>query len=195
MRIVLLDNYDSFTHNLLHLLQIAQPSATIDIFRNNDKTILNQNYDVLVAGPGPGTPAETGILKTLYENIIVTQKPYLGVCLGMQFLAWVHNARVVRSAKQIHGDTCFLYHNNSNLFENIPQNSKIARYNSLAVIPSELDKTPFSAIATDLETGETMAMQHNSLPIFGIQFHPESFLTEFGLEIVQNFFQQYTPQK
>ena len=192
MQIVLLDNYDSFTHNLLHLLQIVQPLAEIEVYRNNNTTVLQKEFDILIAGPGPGTPAETGLLTELYKHILETKKPYLGICLGMQFLAWRHNAPIIRSHNQIHGGTCSLNHIGLNLFNGIPQKLDVARYNSLAVQPNALKNTPFNVLATDVKTNEVMALKHKNLPICGIQFHPESFLTQFGKEIIQNFFLYYS---
>ncbi len=195
MKLVLLDNYDSFTHNLLHLLQVANPNVRIKVYRNSETTVLTEKFDVLVAGPGPCTPRETGVLRQLFEERILTAKiPYFGVCLGMQFLAYYYEAPVERSIMPVHGDTCTVNHNGTDIFEQVPALVGVARYNSLEVLPENLKNSPLQCIATATDTGAVMALRHKTLPICGIQFHPESFLTQFGLQMVQNFFRHYTNQ-
>jgi anthranilate synthase/aminodeoxychorismate synthase-like glutamine amidotransferase len=196
MKIILLDNYDSFTHNLLHLLKVAKPDAHVVVRRNSETTVLTEKIDMLVAGPGPCTPEETGILRQLFEKRILPEKiPFLGVCLGMQFLAYYFGAPVQRSLMPVHGDTCGVKHDGDNIFEGIPDRFRVARYNSLEVQPETLSETPLECIATEEDTGAVMALKHKTLPICGIQFHPESFLTENGLRVVHNFFRLYTTQK
>jgi anthranilate synthase/aminodeoxychorismate synthase-like glutamine amidotransferase len=193
MKLILLDNYDSFTHNLLHLLQVAVPYAEVEVYRNSETRVLTENFDVLVAGPGPCTPQETGVLRQLFEERILPEKiPYLGVCLGMQFLAYYYGAPVDRSTMPTHGDTCTVKHSGTDMFEQIPDLINVARYNSLEVMPENLKNTPLQCLASGTDTGAVMALKHNALPICGVQFHPESFLTQYGLQLVQNFFRIHT---
>ena len=118
--VILIDNFDSFTHNLLHLLQTVRPQYSFTIYRNHDNELLNQTPDALIVGPGPMTPAETGLLKLYFEQTVVKKQiPTLGVCLGMQFLGWYFGIGVTRSTLPAHGTATDIEHAESDIFQNI----------------------------------------------------------------------------
>ncbi len=190
-RIILFDNYDSYTHNLYHLLTVSIPETDIQVCRNTNRQLFSENFDLLVGGPGPCTPNETGVLKELFDKKIIPQQiPYFGVCLGMQFLAWYYGYPIKRSQNPTHGDTILLKHSGTTLFQNLPQKFPVARYNSLEVDVYDLTQSPFEILATEENTNAVMALRHKTLPLYGIQFHPESFITQFGKEILHNFYKQ-----
>ncbi|HON17544.1 MAG TPA: aminodeoxychorismate/anthranilate synthase component II [Salinivirgaceae bacterium] len=188
LKIVLFDNYDSFTHNLYHLLATTFPNSQITVHRNHDRQLFHQSFDLIIGGPGPCTPGETGILKQLFETRIIAERiPFLGVCLGMQFIAWYFGIPFHRSSVPIHGDAIPIQHLGTSIFNNLPNNFPVARYNSLEIREKELKNTELITLATEEKTGAVMALKHKSLPLYGIQYHPESFLSKFGKEILLNF--------
>lgn len=191
--IILLDNFDSFTHNLLHLLQMVRPNLHIQILRNNNPSLLNQTPDAFIVGPGPMTPAKTGLLETYFTNTISKKQiPVLGICLGMQFLGWYFNIPVTRSSMPAHGTATAIAHNQTDIFKNIPLQMKGARYNSLEIQESQVNNhKEFTILATATENNAIMAMRHRTMPWVGVQFHPESFLTNYGIKVIDNFFTQY----
>lgn len=181
--ICMIDNFDSFTYNIVNY--IAQCGEEIDVFKNNDNisTIDFSKYDGIVLSPGPSSPDKSGISLDVLETI--KNKPILGVCLGMQAIAYKLGGKVIHAKKTMHGKVDEIKHNNSTLFKNIPENFKAVRYHSLAVEKESLPETfNIDAYSSD---EEIMAISHKEYPIWGVQFHPESYLTEHGKEIINNF--------
>jgi len=180
----MLDNYDSFTYNLVQLVK-ENTSFNIDVFRNDEITLHEvDRYDKIILSPGPGIPYEAGILCELikqYKN----SKPIFGVCLGMQAIGEVLGCTLINLEEPLHGVATPVYHTSTKLFKNIPTQFNAGRYHSWALdansIPRELTIT-----ATD-DHGMVMAIEHTELAICGVQFHPESILTEYGKEIILNF--------
>ncbi len=181
-RILLIDNYDSFTYNLYHFLCIGGADASI---LRNDSPDLNgslDKYDALVISPGPSSPINSGISRQTAEKFL-EKKPILGVCLGMQIINEIYGGKTVRSEIPVHGRVSEIeIKARSALFKDMPPKFKAARYHSL--ICADI-KNPLRITAG--ENNIPMAIDHSGLPVFGVQFHPESFLTEFGQEIINNF--------
>ncbi len=184
MKILLIDNYDSFTYNLKdYLLQLG---AEVRVERND--TLPLEDYfelscDAIVLSPGPQRPENAGHLMRIlayYHD----KKPILGICLGHQALGLYFGAIVKRASLPVHGKTSTLNHRGHQLFVGLPATFEVMRYHSLVV--ENLEKTPLKVIATTTQ-GEVMAFSHATFPIIGLQFHPESILTEFGLEMMKNW--------
>lgn len=180
-KILLLDNYDSFTYNLLHLVQ-SLFTGKIDVKRDYEINYddLSQ-YCCIIISPGPGnpetTPMATQIISRTYNKL-----PILGICLGMQCINHFFGGKTVKAPYPIHGKTSKLTHNDSQLYKGISQNTNIARYHSLVIEPGKDIE-----ITGQSEENITMSIKHKKLPIYGLQYHPESFLTDCGKEIIQNF--------
>ncbi|RMG44064.1 MAG: aminodeoxychorismate/anthranilate synthase component II [Candidatus Dadabacteria bacterium] len=191
-KLVLIDNYDSFTYNLYQQLLVAAENTplSVTVYRNDSvdaATVLSLGFDGLVISPGPGWPDDSGISKELIRQW-PKDKPLLGVCLGHQTLAAVCGAKIRRSIKPLHGKTSKVQLKDSTLFKKLPDKIEVMRYHSLVVssdsLPQELEVT-----ATD-ENGEIMALEHKTRKAWGIQFHPESFLTPAGNQIIRNFLEE-----
>ena len=196
MRILLFDNYDSFTYNLYNLLKMVRPSAEIAVLRNRNREVLNADFDVLVISPGPMTPADVGLLPALFEQrIIPRQIPVLGICLGLQFLTHYHQVPVERSTNPLHGSAVEIEHHAQKLFSGLPSPFKVARYNSLEVRPEKLVNSPLHMLAVEKDKGAVMGLEHATMPWVGVQFHPESFLTEHGHVLTDNFFKYYVENR
>lgn len=182
--VLIIDNYDSFVYNLVRMVKELGHGVTVK--RNDMITIdaikkLNPTHIIL--SPGPCTPAETGLCPTIVKTFI--NRPILGVCLGHQVIATVNGAKVIKSAIPMHGKTSKITHNqNSHLFDNIPRQFNVARYHSLSVA-GEPDFALLTVTATCNK--EIMAFSHKQYPHHGIQFHPESILTEYGSQLILNF--------
>jgi anthranilate synthase/phosphoribosyltransferase len=182
--IIVIDNYDSFTYNLVQYL--GELGADVRVFRNDEISIeevaaLNPSH--VVISPGPGVPGESGISGEIIR-VLGKHIPTLGVCLGHQCMGEVFGGSVVRAPRLMHGKTSPIQHNDKDLFAGIPSPFNATRYHSLIVtepLPDELEVT-----ATTAE-GEVMGLRHKQYPIFGVQFHPESILTEHGKKIIANF--------
>ena len=182
--LILIDNYDSFTYNLVQYF--GELGADIRVFRNDQVTLnelvaLNPSY--LVVSPGPGTPSDGGISNEAIRYF-TGKIPVLGVCLGHQCLGAIYGGKVERAARLMHGKTSLVTHNGRDIFKGIPSPFEAMRYHSLIVnepLPAELEVTASTA------EGEIMAVRHKQYPTFGVQFHPESILTEHGKEILKNF--------
>lgn len=182
--IVVIDNYDSFTYNLVQYL--GELGQEIQVFRN-DQTTLDEiralNPDHIVISPGPGDPDDGGISKEVLREFGPTT-PILGVCLGHQCIGEVYGGKVTRAPRLMHGKVSPVYHNGKGLFTGIPSPFQATRYHSLIVeepIPDDLTVTAFTS------EGEVMAVVHKTYPTVGVQFHPESILTEHGKRLLQNF--------
>lgn len=184
MKIVIIDNYDSFTYNLSHL--IKELGADVTVYRN-DQFQLSQleEFDKIVLSPGPGIPSEAGLLLDVIKAY-AGKKPMLGVCLGHQAIGEAFGGKLTNLSTVFHGvATEGTSLNNSPIFNNIPERFTMGRYHSWVVdtdgFPDCLEVTALS------EEGQIMALQHKTLPIYGIQFHPESVLTPDGKQMLKNF--------
>jgi anthranilate synthase/aminodeoxychorismate synthase-like glutamine amidotransferase len=191
--ILLLDNYDSFTHNLLHLLQQVRPEYRYRTIRNTSTQLFSITPAALIIGPGPMTPAETGLLNNYFQNTIKPKNiPTLGVCLGMQYLGFEAGLSVTKSTLPAHGAAIEINHNTTDIFTGLPTPTIGARYNSLEIASKTIPANhSIEVLATAQENGAVMALRHKKRPHVGVQFHPESFLTTKGHQIIDNFFQYY----
>ena len=186
--LVLIDNYDSFTYNLVHYFE--EIGQKVKVFRNDEvKTtdVFKINPSHIVISPGPSTPKNSGIcIDLIKENVEIDKpKPLLGVCLGHQAIAEAFGANVIQSGKPIHGKVSKINHYKSNLFKNIESPFNATRYHSLIVQQKSLPKTlEITAMTND---NIIMAIEHKKYPIFGVQFHPESIATDYGHQLLKNF--------
>ncbi len=182
--ILVIDNYDSFTYNLVQLM--GELGADLQVARNDQislEEIKAMSPERIVISPGPGTPDDSGISLDVIKELGPTT-PILGVCLGQQSIGQVYGGKVVRAPRLMHGKTSMIYHKNTPLFTGVPSPFEATRYHSLIVeepVPDVLAVTAFT------EEGEIMALRHKEYPVVGVQFHPESILTRFGSRILQNF--------
>ena len=183
--ILLIDNYDSFTFNLVHYL--GELGAECDVRRNDAITVdeaMALKPEAIVLSPGPCTPNEAGICCDLIEAA-AGQVPILGVCLGHQAIGQVFGGEVVRAPKPMHGKVSPVQHHGTDVFEGLPSPFGATRYHSLAVRP---DTLPDCLVATaHTEDGVIMGLRHERHPVFGVQFHPESIASEHGHDILANF--------
>jgi para-aminobenzoate synthetase component 2 len=186
--ILVVDNYDSFVYTLNGYLH--QLGATTDVIRNDDVAAedvaaLVAKYDGILVSPGPGTPAEAGISIDIVKEAVAQSVPLLGVCLGHQAIAEAFGATVAHAEELMHGKTSQVIHDDSTLFVGVPDSFTATRYHSLAVVD---DTVPDSLVVTArTEGGVIMGLNHRSAPVFGVQFHPESVLTEGGYTMVANW--------
>ncbi len=182
MRVAVIDNYDSFTYNLVQHLAVL--GAELAVFRNDAVAVeALRDFEALVVSPGPGTPADAGISVEAIRQLTGAM-PVLGVCLGHQALAEAFAGRVVRH-RPVHGKTSGIHHEGEALFAGLPDPFEATRYHSLVVeadsLPPELRVTAWT------EDGVVMGLRHRDQPTFGVQFHPESVLTGEGLNLLRNF--------
>jgi anthranilate synthase component 2 len=185
MHLLIIDNYDSFTYNLVQYFQMLGCQVAV---RKNDQITLEDvqkvKPDVLVISPGPCTPKEAGIsvdlIKRFYKEI-----PILGVCLGHQAIGYAFGSNIVRAKRLMHGKTSLIYHTGEGIFKGIKNPFTAVRYHSLVI---ERESLPdILKITAESEDGEIMGIQHIEYPIFGLQFHPESVLSEAGMDLLRNF--------
>jgi anthranilate synthase component II len=185
--ILVIDNYDSFTYNLVQYL--GELGAEVTVRRNDEipaSDIAIMRPSAIVLSPGPKTPAEAGItlevIRTYGPSI-----PILGVCLGQQAIGAAYGGRVVRANRLMHGKTSEIQHTGTGLFAGLPNPLRVMRYHSLTVdretLPAELEITAWS----DEDSTEVHAMQHRTHPVYGVQFHPESVMTDAGKQLLSNF--------
>jgi para-aminobenzoate synthetase component 2 len=191
--ILMIDNYDSFTYNLVQYL--GELGEELIVKRNDEITleeieVLAPSY--LMISPGPCTPNEAGISLKAIEHF-AGKIPILGVCLGHQSIAQVFGGDVIRAERLMHGKTSAITHEGLGLFNDLPSPIDVTRYHSLIVkketFPEELEITAWT------NEGEIMALKHKTLPIEGVQFHPESIMSQFGKEMLRNFLQAYKPSR
>ena len=185
MKILLIDNYDSFTFNLYHYLSSLK--AKVDVVRNDQitpKEIIKKKYDKIVISPGPGNPNQSGnclgILKTLHKDL-----PFLGVCLGHQIIGQVFGSRIIQAKKLMHGKTSKIISQKIGILKNLPKTFEATRYHSLIIEKKSLSKD--LEITAETKDGLIMGVQHKKYNIHGVQFHPESIKTIFGIKISKNF--------
>ena len=184
--IVLIDNYDSFTYNLVHYL--GELGARVRVHRN-DKISVDEVVDTATGGivlsPGPCTPNEAGICLDLVAAAAARQVPLFGVCLGLQSIGQAFGGKVVRAPALLHGKVSAIRHHGGPLFEGIPERFSATRYHSLIVERESLPKV--LTVTAEDDTGVIMALAHEELPIHGVQFHPESIASEHGHKVLKNF--------
>lgn len=183
--LLFVDNYDSFTYNLIQYFQIL--SYPLKIIRNDELAVADcfaLKPSAIVIGPGPGSPNDAGISSQLIFEA-AGKVPLLGVCLGHQAIAKVFGGDIVRAKFPLHGKTDQITHSQSSLFQGLPNPLSVTRYHSL-IVNNEILPSCLEAIAYSSD-GEIMALQHKTYNLYGIQFHPESILSEGGIIILQNF--------
>ncbi|MBO0934840.1 anthranilate synthase component II [Fibrella aquatilis] len=193
MRVLLLDNFDSFTYTLADYLQQAGAECVVRRSNLPLSTITATPYDAVVLSPGPGVPASAGCLLSVIDYYH-RRLPMLGVCLGQQAIGLYFGASLQKSPRPMHGKVSTIRVQTSDpLFRHVPERIRVTRYHSLTLtqLPDSLTTLAVTepALATDTTTtgGEIMAIRHRTLPIWGVQFHPEAVLTESGLTILRNF--------
>ena len=185
MKILLIDNYDSFTYNLYHY--ISKFKKNVDVVRNDKittKRILKKKYNKIVISPGPGNPNQAGnclkIVREVYKKI-----PILGVCLGHQIIGQVFGGKIIRAKNLMHGKISKIKHYKKGLFKNISNNFEATRYHSLIVDRKNFPKDLLITAETKNKT--IMALMHKEYNIHGFQFHPESINTKMGMKLIKNF--------
>lgn len=187
-RILVIDNYDSFVFTLVGYLE--QLGATITVIRNDDVPAeraieLAKEHDGVLISPGPGAPAEAGVIIDVIKWAAEAKKPLLGVCLGHQAIAEAFGGTVTHAPELMHGKTSQLVHRNESVFKDVPSPFTATRYHSLAVVPETI---PAELIVTaNTENGIIMGLAHRTAPMHGVQFHPESVLTEGGYLMLGNW--------
>ena len=187
MKILLIDNYDSFTYNLFHY--ISKFVKSVDVVRNDKidgKTIIRKKYNKIVISPGPGNPNQAGnclkIVKAVHKKI-----PILGVCLGHQSIGVAFGAKIIQAPEVFHGKKSAINHSGTALFQEIPNPYSVVRYHSLIIDNSTLPKD-LKVTSTIIDNPKIiMGVEHVSRPIFGVQFHPESIDTDYGMQLIKNF--------
>ncbi|HEX3082277.1 MAG TPA: aminodeoxychorismate/anthranilate synthase component II [Candidatus Saccharimonadia bacterium] len=196
MKVLIIDNFDSFTYNLYQLvgklLGDTGKHFQVDVFRNNEitvKEIVAAGYDRIIISPGPGSPDDPAYFGVCADVIREVGKtvPVLGVCLGMQGMASGFGGRVVRARVPMHGKTSQITHDGQGVFAGLPQGIEVMRYHSLVAEPASLPDEFVVTARTGDDDQAIMGLRHKIYPIEGIQFHPESFASEGGERMVQNF--------
>ena len=184
-KVLMIDNYDSFTYNLVQYLQVL--GAEVSVLRNDEikpEEVKKLGVEGIVISPGPCTPSEAGvsvdIIRSYYKVL-----PILGVCLGHQSIGFAFGARIVRAKNLMHGKTSEITHTGEGIFKGIPSPFTAVRYHSLVIEESSLPES--FKITARSDDGEIMAIQHRDFPLFGVQFHPESVLSDYGIELLDNF--------
>ena len=184
MKIILIDNYDSFTFNLYHYLSSY---AKVDVLRNDKidhRYILRKGYNKIVISPGPGNPNQSGnclkIVKNLYKKM-----PILGVCLGHQIIGQIFGSKIIQAKELVHGKTSNIINKKIGILKNLPKKFSATRYHSLVIDRKSLSKD--LKITSSTSDGTIMGVMHKKYKIHGVQFHPESIKTKYGLKILENF--------
>jgi len=187
-RVLVIDNYDSFVYTLNGYLR--ELGAETEVVRNDDIAVADiparlAEYDAVLVSPGPGKPADAGVSIPVVEQTLATGQPLLGVCLGHQAIAEAFGGVVTNAEELMHGKTSQVAHDDSTLFDGVPQPFTATRYHSLAVVDGTLPDT--LVVTARTPGGVIMALQHRDAPIYGVQFHPESVLTEGGYRMLGNW--------
>jgi len=187
-RILVIDNYDSFVYTLNgYLMQLGADTTVIrnDAFSKDDAASVIADYDAVLLSPGPGTPAAAGVSIPIVTAALESGQPLLGVCLGHQAIAEALGATVTHAEELMHGKTSLIEHDDSAFYDGVPQPFTATRYHSLAVVDSTV---PSELIVTSrTQGGVIMGLRHESAPLYGVQFHPESVLTEGGYRMIGNW--------
>ncbi len=186
--VLVIDNYDSFVYTLNgYLLQLGAETTVVrnDVFSDADAAAEVAQYDAVLLSPGPGTPKNAGVSIPLVKAALDTGLPLLGVCLGHQAIAEALGATVTVAEELMHGKTSLVTHDASELYEDVPQPFTATRYHSLAVVNSTVP--PELRVTARTHGGVIMGVQHESAPVYGVQFHPESVLTEGGYQLIANW--------
>ena len=185
MKILLIDNYDSFTFNLYHYLSSLK--TKVDVVRNDQitsKDIIKKKYNKIVISPGPGNPNQSGncinILKKLHKDL-----PFLGVCLGHQIIGQVFGSKIIQAKKLMHGKTSKIISKKIGILKNLPKSFEATRYHSLIIGKKTLSEN--LEITAETKDGIIMGVKHKKYNIHGVQFHPESIKTKLGIKILKNF--------
>ena len=185
MKIILIDNYDSFTFNLFHYLSSLK--VNVDVVRNdkiNHHEIIKKKYNKIVISPGPGNPNQSGnclkIVKSLYKKV-----PILGVCLGHQIIGQVFGSKIIQAKKLMHGKTSKIISKKKGILKNLPKTFEATRYHSLIISKKTLSKD--LEITAETKDGLIMGVKHKIYNVHGVQFHPESIRTKIGIKILKNF--------
>lgn len=195
MNVLIIDNYDSFTYNLYQcigeILMNRNNTFILDVVRNDAislEEIKKKKYEKIIISPGPGDPSDLLYFGVCADVLIKLGKkiPVLGVCLGMQGMAYYFGGRIIRAKQPMHGKTSIIGHDEKGVFKGLPQNLEVMRYHSLVAEKTTLPEC-LKITALSKDTNEIMGLRHKIYPIEGIQFHPESFATEGGEEILTNF--------
>ena len=189
IKLLMVDNYDSFTYNIVQYF--GELGADIEVFRNDEITvegIAQRNPDRLVISPGPCSPAEAGISVAAIQHF-AGKLPILGVCLGHQSIGAAFGGKIIRAQELMHGKTSIIQTKQVGVFKNLPEKFTVNRYHSLAIerstCPADLEVTAWT------EDGEIMGVRHKHMAIEGVQFHPESILTEHGHAMLKNFLEEH----
>jgi len=184
-KLILIDNYDSFTFNLYHYLSSLK--VNVDVIRNDmitSKEILKAKYNKIVISPGPGNPNQSGnclkIVKSLYKKI-----PILGVCLGHQIIGQVFGSKIIQAKRLMHGKTSEIISKKTGILKNLPKTFEATRYHSLIIDKKSLSKD--LEITAETKDGLIMGVKHRKYDVHGVQFHPESIKTKIGIKILKNF--------
>ncbi len=185
IKILLIDNYDSFTFNLYHYLSSLK--TNVEVVRNDkitSKDVIKKKYDKIVISPGPGNPSQSGnclnIVNSLYKKI-----PIFGVCLGHQIIGQVFGSKIIKTKKLMHGKTSKILSKKQGILKNLPRSFEATRYHSLIIDKKSLSEE--LEITAQTEDGLIMGIQHKKYNIHGVQFHPESIKTKIGINILRNF--------
>ena len=185
MKILLIDNYDSFTYNLFHYLSSLK--TKVQVYRNdkiNTPDIIKKGFDRIVISPGPGNPNQSGnCLKIVRE--IHNKIPILGVCLGHQIIGQVFGSKIIQAKKLMHGKTSSIISKKIGILKNLPKNFEATRYHSLIIDKKTLSKD--LEITAETKEGLIMGIKHKKYNVHGVQFHPESIKTKLGIKILKNF--------
>lgn len=183
--ILMIDNYDSFTYNLVHY--IAELGEDVQVYRNDKITVEEVgrlNPDIIVVSPGPCTPNEAGVSVDVIKEF-AGRIPVLGVCLGHQSMAQAYGAEIIRADRLLHGKTSLIHHDGKGIYKDIPNPFEATRYHSLLVdketLPDDFTVTAWT------DEGEIMGIRHKELLLEGVQYHPESILTKYGKDLLGNF--------
>lgn len=188
--LLMIDNYDSFTFNVVQYL--AELGADVEVYRNDEISVDDiavKKPEAIVISPGPCTPNEAGISMQAIEKF-AGQVPILGICLGHQSIGQVYGGRIVKAGQVMHGKTSKIYHKGEGVFSQLENPFTATRYHSLVIEPSSLPDCLEVTAWTETEDGEVeeiMGVRHKELPVAGVQFHPESILTEHGHDLLRNF--------
>ena len=185
MKILLIDNYDSFTYNLYHYLSSLK--TKVEVYRNdkiNSSEIIKKRFDRIVISPGPGNPNQSGnclkIVKEFHNKL-----PILGVCLGHQIIGQVFGSKIIQAKKLMHGKTSRIISKQTGILKNLPKNFEATRYHSLIIDKKTLSKA--LEITAETKHGLIMGVKHKKYNVHGVQFHPESIKTKLGIKILKNF--------